>query len=157
MAGAHYPVTDAVAEPKPVQYPLPILIGGKGDRMMGVIARYADEWNMWGLAPTSSPSGPRCSPPLRGIGRDPGTIARSAQALVRLTDDPAQAERFLAGTGGRAAIAGTTEQVAEAVAGVAGGRARRGHRPGLRARPGAPSDLTEWTRSSRTSSRPSAD
>ncbi len=116
VAGAHYAVTDAVAEPKPVQSPLPILIGGKGDRMMGVVARYADEWNMWGLAPVIAERSRVLEARCEAIGRDPATIARSAQALVRLTDDPAQAERFLAGTGGRAAIAGTTEQVAEAVA-----------------------------------------
>ena len=28
---------------------LPLLVGGKGDRMLGLVARYADEWNMWGL------------------------------------------------------------------------------------------------------------
>ncbi len=116
VAGSHYAVTDAVAEPKPVQDPLPLLVGGKGDRMMGVIARYADEWNMWGLAPTIAERSAVLAARCEAIGRDPATIARSAQALVRLTDDPAQAERFLAGTGGRAAVAGTTEQLAEAVA-----------------------------------------
>jgi F420-dependent oxidoreductase-like protein len=116
VAGDHYRVTGAVAEPKPVQAPLPILIGGKGDRMMGVVARYADEWNMWGLAPVIAERSSVLEQRCEAIGRDPATIQRSAQALVRLTDDPAQAERFLAGTGGRAAVAGTTEQVAEAVA-----------------------------------------
>ncbi len=28
---------------------LPLLIGAKGDRMLGIVAHYADEWNMWGL------------------------------------------------------------------------------------------------------------
>ncbi len=27
--------------------PLPLLIGGKGNRMLGIVARHADEWNMW--------------------------------------------------------------------------------------------------------------
>jgi F420-dependent oxidoreductase-like protein len=116
VAGAHYRVTGAVAEPKPLQQPLPILIGGKGDRMMGVIAKYADEWNMWGLADTIAERSAVLEQRCEAIGRDPSSIRRSAQALVRLTDDPAAAERFVAGTGGRAAVAGTTAQIAEACA-----------------------------------------
>ncbi|HJR24967.1 MAG TPA: TIGR03560 family F420-dependent LLM class oxidoreductase, partial [Acidimicrobiales bacterium] len=93
VIGAHYAVTDAIAEPKPVQQPLPILVGGKGDRMLGLVARYADEWNMWGLAGTIAERGAVLDRRCERIGRDPATIARSAQALVRLTDDPGEAER----------------------------------------------------------------
>jgi len=42
-------------------------------------------------------------------------IQRSAQALVLLTDDRARADAFLAGTGGRPALAGPPDHVAEAV------------------------------------------
>ena len=115
--GSHYELVDAICEPKPVQSPLPLLVGGKGDRMMGVVARHADEWNMWGLpdviAERSAVLDQRCE----AIGRDPATIQRSAQALTLLTDDRAKAEAFLAGTGGRAAVAGTPAQIAETVAG----------------------------------------
>ena len=115
MAGKHYRLTDAVSEPKPIQDPLPLLIGGKGDRMLGVVARHADEWNMWGLADTIAERAAVLDRRCEAIGRDPGTIARSAQALVRLTDDRAKADAFLAGAGGRAAIAGTTDDVIAAV------------------------------------------
>jgi F420-dependent oxidoreductase-like protein len=114
--GRHYRLTDACSEPKPVQQPLPLLVGGKGDRMLGIVARHADEWNMWGLAPTIAERSAVLDRRCEAIGRDPGTIKRSAQALVRLTDDRAKADAFLAGTGGRAAIAGTTDDVAQAVA-----------------------------------------
>ncbi len=40
--GAHYSVTDMDGLPKPVQSPLPLLIGGGGKRMLGVAARNAD-------------------------------------------------------------------------------------------------------------------
>ena len=115
MGGKYYQLTDAVSEPKPIQSPLPVLIGGKGDRMLGVVARHADEWNMWGLADTIAERSAELDSRCEAVGRDPATIARSAQALVRLTDDRAKADAFLAGTGGRAAIAGTTDDVIAAV------------------------------------------
>jgi F420-dependent oxidoreductase-like protein len=115
MVGDHYRITDAVAEPKPVQDPLPLLIGGKGDRMMGVVARHADEWNMWGLADTIAERTAVLERRCDALGRDPGEIARSAQALVRLTDDRSEADDFVDRAGSRAAIAGTTDDVAEAV------------------------------------------
>ncbi len=116
MIGDHYRITEAVSEPKPLQDPLPLLIGGKGDRMMGVVARHADEWNMWGLADTIAERAAVLERRCEAIGRDPSEIARSAQALVRLTDDRAEAEDFVARAGGRAAIAGTSDDVAAAVA-----------------------------------------
>lgn len=116
FAGTHYQLTDAMCEPKPVQSPLPLLIGGKGDRMMGVVARHADEWNMWGLADVIAERAAVLDRRCEAIGRDPATIKRSAQALVLLTDDQARVDAFLESTGGRAAIAGTTDDVTTAVA-----------------------------------------
>jgi len=113
--GEHYQVRDAVSEPKPVQPHLPLLIGGKGDRMMGIVARQADEWNMWGLAGAIAERSAVLDRRCEEAGRDPAEIARSAQALVLLTDDPAKAEQFVASTGGRAAVAGATADVAVAV------------------------------------------
>jgi len=47
--GAYYDVADAPADPKPVQERLPILVGGKGPRMLRITARHAQGWNTWGL------------------------------------------------------------------------------------------------------------
>ncbi len=48
FAGRYYTITDAPCEPKPIQSPLPILVGTSGSRMMRITARHADEWNTWG-------------------------------------------------------------------------------------------------------------
>jgi F420-dependent oxidoreductase-like protein len=81
--GEYYRLEDAVCEPKPVQDPLPILIGGSGERrMLGIVARYADAWNAWGrpdlIAHKSAVLDRFCAEQ----GRDPQSIARTAQALT---------------------------------------------------------------------------
>ncbi len=47
FAGAHYELVDAPALPKPVQQPVPIIIGGGGQRRTPeLVARYAREYNV---------------------------------------------------------------------------------------------------------------
>ena len=119
VAGTHYRLTGAVMEPKPVQDPLPILIGAKGDRMIGVVARYADEWNLWSLpgefAERSSVLDAACSK----IDRDPATITRSTQALWFLGDDIAKIDSLIERVAPRPAIGAPPERLTEAVQGWA--------------------------------------
>lgn len=44
VEGEHYRVTEAIALPAPDPRP-PIMVGGNGDRTVGIAARYADWWN----------------------------------------------------------------------------------------------------------------
>ena len=121
-------------EPKPVQDPLPLLIGGKGDRMLGVVARYADEWNIWGR-PTPSPSAPRCSTSAARHRPRPGRDRRSTQALFLVTDDAAKAS---ASGRNRLAPPSPARRPDRRGGGRVGGRRRRrGHRPRLHPRQGA--------------------
>jgi alkanesulfonate monooxygenase SsuD/methylene tetrahydromethanopterin reductase-like flavin-dependent oxidoreductase (luciferase family) len=81
--GRYYQLTDAVCEPKPVQDPLPILVGGGGERrMLGIVARYADVWNTWGTPDVIAHKSAVLDDYCAGLGRDPKTIARTAQALT---------------------------------------------------------------------------
>jgi F420-dependent oxidoreductase-like protein len=88
FAGKHYQVTDAIAEPKPVQRPYPpIWIGGSGrKRTLRMAAEYADVWNAAGgepheVAELCGVLDQHCA----DIGRDPAHIRRSVQ--IRVPDD----------------------------------------------------------------------
>jgi F420-dependent oxidoreductase-like protein len=83
VEGRYYQLTDAYCEPKPVQDPLPILIGGGGEqRMLGIVARYADVWNTWGTPEIIAHKSAVLDRFCAEVGRDPKTIARTAQALT---------------------------------------------------------------------------
>ena len=106
FAGRHYQITDAVAEPKPVQTPHPpIWIGGTGRRRtLRIAAEHAAVWN----APGGSPEQvAELSAVLDGhcadIGRDPAEIRRSVQIRV-----PADAGKLAEQVGGFVAV-GVTE------------------------------------------------
>jgi F420-dependent oxidoreductase-like protein len=118
FAGDHYRVTDALCEPKPVQDPLPILVGAKGDRMLGITARWADEWNTWGLPDHIAERGSVLDRHCEKVGRDPDEIARSAQGLLFFTADDTEAER-LADALPRPVLAGTPERLRDVVAAYA--------------------------------------
>jgi alkanesulfonate monooxygenase SsuD/methylene tetrahydromethanopterin reductase-like flavin-dependent oxidoreductase (luciferase family) len=116
VSGEHYTVTDAVAWPKPVQERLPILIGAKGPRMLGVVARYADEWNMWSSPAVLAERRAVLDRQCEAIGRDPAEIATSTQALVFVLEDDTKAEELEAAVGDRPCVAGTPARIAERVA-----------------------------------------
>ncbi len=114
--GRHYRITDAPCDPKPVQDRLPLLIGGRGEqRTMRVATRFADEWNAWttpeDFAAKSAVLDRRCEE----IGRDPGEIRRSTQAMVFLSRDEGWLARHRGGPAGRPVLVGTPEEVVEQV------------------------------------------
>jgi F420-dependent oxidoreductase-like protein len=46
LDGKHYRVRDALGMPRPVQDPLPIMIGGTGEKvLLRIVAKHADLWN----------------------------------------------------------------------------------------------------------------
>jgi F420-dependent oxidoreductase-like protein len=115
FSGRHYQLNRAICEPKPLQAHLPLLVGGKGKQMLSLVARRADEWNMWGLAEVIAERSQVLDAKCLEIGRDPSTILRSAQALVMVTNDAHAAKEFVQRSAPRAAIAGPVEVFAEQV------------------------------------------
>jgi alkanesulfonate monooxygenase SsuD/methylene tetrahydromethanopterin reductase-like flavin-dependent oxidoreductase (luciferase family) len=116
FSGRFFELSNAWCEPKPVQDRLPLLIGGKGDRMLRLVARHADMWNMWAMPSKFAERSAVLDQACDDIGRNPATIRRSTQALVWLTDSKSDARLFLDAAGGRAAFAGTAEQFANLAA-----------------------------------------
>ncbi len=114
--GRFYQLENAALEPKPVQQPLPLLIGGGGEKVtLRIAARWADEWNVWGSVATLQHKMGILDRHCARVGRDPRAIRRSAVALLQLVDDPQVAEKIRAGASGRPLIAGTVDQVAATV------------------------------------------
>ncbi|MGD0705181.1 MAG: LLM class flavin-dependent oxidoreductase [Trebonia sp.] len=95
--GSCYNLTEAPCDPKPVQSPLPILVGTRSPRMLRITARYADQWNTW-AAPEQA-AAPRAAlfEACDAVGRDPTTIWTSVNALVEFdarTPPPGRAVLF---------------------------------------------------------------
>ena len=119
--GDHYRLRDAGMDPKPVG-PMPLLIGGAGEKVMpGIVARQADEWNVWGTPELFARKNALITQACEAIGRDPATLRRSTQALVVLGRDPVPEDgaRAIGGsverlrdTFGRYAAAGVDEFIA---------------------------------------------
>jgi alkanesulfonate monooxygenase SsuD/methylene tetrahydromethanopterin reductase-like flavin-dependent oxidoreductase (luciferase family) len=86
--------------------------------MLGIAARYADEWNAWGLPDHIAERSAALDRACDAAGRDPSDIARSAQALVMFTEDDAEADRLAAAVP-RPLLVGTPERMREVVAGYA--------------------------------------
>lgn len=88
--GRYYQLEKAPLVPKPVQTPLPLLIGGGGEKVtLRIAARYADEWNVWGDVATLTHKMSVLDGHCADVGRDPKEIQRSAVALLFLSDDDA--------------------------------------------------------------------
>lgn len=85
FSGRFFNLTDALCEPKPIQKPHPpIVIGGSKPKMLRLIARHADEWNMpnrrrpaeWGEVNESLDQA--CAE----VGRNASEVGRSVQLFL---------------------------------------------------------------------------
>jgi len=115
--GEYYQLTNASLEPKPVQTPLPLLIGGGGEKVtLKITAKYADEWNVWGVPETLRHKMGVLDAHCAAIGRDPKGIQRSAVALMFMSDDESFLKKMRDTQADRASIIGTPSEVKDIVA-----------------------------------------
>ncbi|MEX0942059.1 MAG: LLM class F420-dependent oxidoreductase [Pseudomonadales bacterium] len=114
--GKYYQLTDAPLEPKPLQTPLPLLIGGGGEKVtLKITAKYADEWNVWGTVDTLKHKMSILDQHCQDLGRNPAEIQRSAVALLFLSDDAGFIKKMSADPA-RPTLAGNVSQLQEVVA-----------------------------------------
>jgi len=113
--GDFYDITDAPANPKPVQSPLPILVGTGSPRMLRITARHADEWNTWGAPDMAGGALEKLHTACEQVDRDPATLWKSTQALVFMTDNAELAENIKDGDMGERSIIGSNEQLVEEI------------------------------------------
>jgi alkanesulfonate monooxygenase SsuD/methylene tetrahydromethanopterin reductase-like flavin-dependent oxidoreductase (luciferase family) len=113
--GEVYDITDAPADPKPVQSPLPILVGTGSPRMLRITARHADEWNTWGAPDMAGGALAKLHTACEQVERDPSTLWKSTQALVFMTDNAEFAANVKGGDMGERSIIGSNEQLVDEV------------------------------------------
>lgn len=135
FSGAHVQARGARCLPRPVQRPAPpIWVGGRGDRLLDVVARHADGWNtVWAWTPRAYRERlAALDAACERAGRDPSSVTRSLGLYALVGEDRGDlARRFqrladLAPSGvvGAASVdewrngrlVGTVEEVAEQVA-----------------------------------------
>ncbi len=106
-------IIDAPADPKPVQSPLPILVGTGSPRMLRITARHADEWNTWGGPEMAGGALDKLLIACEQVGRDPGTMWKSAQALVFMSDNAELAANIRGGDMGARSIIGSNDELVD--------------------------------------------
>jgi F420-dependent oxidoreductase-like protein len=112
FAGAHYALRGALVEPGPVQRPLPLLVGGGGERRtLRIAARWAQAWNAWGDPQQLRAKVALLDRHCEALGRDPATLRRTAVALFAVGEGE---DARLAGRG-LPVVAGSAGRVRDAV------------------------------------------
>ena len=135
FAGRYYTIDDAPCAPKPIQSPLPILVGTSGSRMLRITARHADEWNTWGDVETAATKTTAFLAACEAVGRDPATMRRSVQAIVFLEDDAATLAQLRENAPAGRSIVGSPVGAGRHDGQVPRPRIRRVHRPRMELRP----------------------
>jgi F420-dependent oxidoreductase-like protein len=118
-AGRHYALADSPALPKPVQDPLPVIVGGAGARRTPALAaRFAAEYNVpfHSLEDTAA-AFDRVRAACTATGRDPATLVYSAAQVLCCGRDEAEVARRAASIGREVdelrahGLAGTPDEV----------------------------------------------
>jgi len=144
FAGRHHRLDSAVALPRPVQDPFPLIVGGHGGpRSVALAARHASEYNTTSIDPAGAAETYRkAREACERAGRDPDTLRLSWMGTVLVAPDQNtlrhRAERMAAWTGSPGedadqliaaisarSVVGVHEQAAERLREYAGAGAQR--------------------------------
>lgn len=92
--GKHYQLNSAEAHPSPLGDPPPLIMGGKGDRTLALVAKHATEWNasylpLGRLRDKLAALDEQC----RAIGRDLATLRRSLMIPFVIGKDDAEIQK----------------------------------------------------------------
>jgi F420-dependent oxidoreductase-like protein len=94
VVGEQFAVRDALAEPKPLQDPLPLWIGGSGEkRTLRIVAEHADGWNtFFGDVGEYQHKLDVLARHCADVGREPGAIRRQVvlRAILGASEDAAR-------------------------------------------------------------------
>ncbi len=95
--GKHYRLDEAVFDPKPVRPGgIPVLVGGSGPRLKGIVARHADLFNSfsapWEWAAVNADLDER----IVAAGREPKDVERTAFVFCELSGDTAAEDELVA-------------------------------------------------------------
>jgi F420-dependent oxidoreductase-like protein len=117
FTGMHYTLVGAVSLPRPVQSPRPpVILGGlAGERAARLAARWADEYNLFGVAPEEvAPKRAALNLACEAHGRDPDTLLISMIVPVFVGEDGGSGAvaRYLAGEGNTSDPSGYLEEIA---------------------------------------------
>jgi F420-dependent oxidoreductase-like protein len=132
-SGKHYRLTDSPALPKPVQAPPPLIIGGGGSRRTPELAaRYAAEFNAaFVSAQEAAARYGRVERACADLGREAGSITRSAALVAAVARDDAGLRRRAAAIGRdvdelrSVGVAGTPGEAVEKIGAFAAAGAQR--------------------------------
>jgi F420-dependent oxidoreductase-like protein len=132
-AGTHYRLEDSPALPKPVQSPMPLIIGGGGaKRTPALAARYATEFNIGFVGPDAvSAAYERVRAACDDAGRDPASLTYSVALTTVSGGDDTEVARRAAAVGQsvddlrRGGLAGTPDEIVERIGAYADAGATR--------------------------------
>lgn len=94
--GRWHRAIDTVVDPSAIQQPRPrVFVGGKGDRLLSVIARHADGWNTcWAWTPDAYRERlDVLEAACERVGRDPASVWRTLGLYALVGEDEADLER----------------------------------------------------------------
>lgn len=94
--GPHYPLVDAEAHPRPAQSRPTLIMGGKGERTLRLVARHATEWNCsYSTLAVFEEKSAALDLECDAIGRDPASLRRSMMLPFAIGRDAAALQRHI--------------------------------------------------------------